>query len=1220
MTPERLAEYQAFIEAKVALAQATGFEVSSADVNPACKPHVRQIVPWAIRKGCAGIFSLFGLQKTSTQLELVRLMLQRVGGRALIVCPLNVRQEFRRDALQLLGWSEAPRFVRTSAEVTEDAGIYLTNWESVREGKIHPELFNVATFDEADALRSFGSKTFGEVVIGEWRNIPHRFVASATPDPNNYLELLGYAQFLGAMDIGQAKAQPLDARILTPSGWKTMGEVRVGDQVIAGDGTATRVLGVYPQGDRPIYRVTFSDGGWTECDAEHLWLTFTKGERERRTQVRPRSKAKSGRVRSTAEIAATLTDSSGSRYSIPLVDPVEFSERPLLIDPWLLGVLIGDGSLQEGSVGLASADAQIVERIRAELPRGLLLKLQGRYNYRICGESRRLTGRGKHPNEILNHLRTYELIGCRAWEKRVPAVYLLNTSAVRLEILRGLMDSDGHAPRVKRDSPRFVTTSEGLAQDVQFLVRSLGGESRITRRRAPGRPAYTVSVRMPAGRNPFWLPRKADLWRSSDRLARFIVAVEPAGTKPAQCIAIEHSSRLYVTDDFAVTHNTRFFKRDSEHADKLSLHQHKEAEFWLWVASWAIVIQKPSDICGHRDGCACDAGYELPELDIRWHEIASDHSDAGAEKSGQLRLTKNVALGVTHAAREKRDSLPARMAKLLELRAEEPDAHRLIWHDLEIERKAIEAALPDVVTVYGTQGLEEREEAVRAFGDGETPELASKPVLLAAGCNLQRHCSWEIFLGITYKFRDLIQAIHRVHRFGQARRVRIDFIYTEAERAVRYELEAKWARYNAQTAHLAKLIRELGLAEVATAAALTRSIGVERREAAGERYRFVLNDTVLEAAAMEDDSVDLIVTSPPFSTQYEYTPSYNDFGHTDSADHFWQQLDFLTPELLRVLRPGRIAAVHVKDRVVDSGMTGLGFQVVHPFHAEAIAHFQRHGFAFLGMKTIVTDVVRENAQTYRLGWTEQCKDGTRMGAGLPEYLLIFRKPQTDRSRGYADEPVVKDKPLVLDAGGVPREFAPKDRRPIIPGTGYSRGRWQMDAHGFARSSGERLLTPSEIAALPWDAVFNLFRDHSRSTVYDYERDVALAEALEREGRLPPDFMLLQPASWHPEVWTDVTRMRSLNGNQAARNREKHLCPLPFDIVNRAIEQYSEPGEVVWDCFGGIGTVPYCAVLRGRVGWATELNPRYWADGAGYCAAAEREITAPSLFDLMEPGA
>ncbi|RJQ10894.1 MAG: DNA methylase N-4, partial [Bacillota bacterium] len=321
----------------------------------------------------------------------------------------------------------------------------------------------------------------------------------------------------------------------------------------------------------------------------------------------------------------------------------------------------------------------------------------------------------------------------------------------------------------------------------------------------------------------------------------------------------------------------------------------------------------------------------------------------------------------------------------------------------------------------------------------------------------------------------------------------------------------------------------------------------------------------------------------------------NDLGHTDDDEHFFQHLGYLTPELLRVLKPGRVAAVHVKDRIVPGGLSGFGFQTVSPFSDYTIAHFRQHGFAFLGRKTIVTDVVRENNQTYRLGWTEQCKDGSRMGCGMPEYLLLFRKPPTDRSNGYADEPVVKS----------------KER--------YSRSRWQIDAHGFARSSGNRLIDPEELKSLPHEKIFKLFRDYSLAHVYDFEYHVKLGEALEQMGRLPVTFMLLQPPSWHPDVWTDIARMRTLNCQQERKGQEMHLCPLAFDLVDRVIEQFSMPGELVFDPFGGLMTVPYCAIRKGRRGLAVELNPTYFTDGAAYCEAAERQFAMPSLFDLDTEG-
>jgi DNA modification methylase len=370
-------------------------------------------------------------------------------------------------------------------------------------------------------------------------------------------------------------------------------------------------------------------------------------------------------------------------------------------------------------------------------------------------------------------------------------------------------------------------------------------------------------------------------------------------------------------------------------------------------------------------------------------------------------------------------------------------------------------------------------------------------------------------------------------------------------------------------------------------------MGTQRIEIVGEggMYRIVNEDTVKESAKLPENSIDHIVTSIPFGNQYEYSKQYEDLGHNDSNEAFWEQMEYLTPSLYKALKPGRVMCIHVKDRIIPGGMTGLGFQTVYPFHLDAVLHYVKHGFAYLGMKTIVTDVVRENEQTHRLGHAEQCKDGSRMGCGMPEYLLIFRKPQTDRSKGYADDRVAKSK------------------------EDYSLGRWQMDAHGFMRSSGDRFIMPGELVNLPHSDIFQMFKRHSLTNVYDFEHDVQIADALREKGKLPVTFMLLQPQSWMDDVWTDVTRMLTLNGSQWSKGKEMHLCPLQFDIVDRCIEQYSMPGETVFDPFGGLMTVPVRAMKKGRKGVAFELNPAYFLDGAAYCKAMENEVSMPTLFDL-----
>lgn len=1226
------AAYQQFLDEKVQFGTNLGFDIQENVLHPWLKPHAAALVHWALRKGRAAIFASFGLHKTSIQLEVAAVITGQVwsaetlsraasGKRFLIVAPLGVRQEFRRDA-ESLGLTIT--FIKSSAEIA-GPGIYVTNYESVRAEKLNMTLFEGVSLDEAAVLRAFGGTATFRALMNQFEGTRYRFVATATPSPNEYIELLAYAAFLGVMDVGQAKAQPIDAKILTPTGWELMGNIAPGDMVIAQDGSPTPVLGVYPQGERDIYRVSFSDGASAECDAEHLWLTTTSNERQNEQRYRKRNGtgndgSRNGdfaTVKTTAEITKTLVGTNGTNHVVPVVAPVQFAPRNLPLHPWALGALIGDGCLRTTSITFSTADEWMLGNLAELLPPGLGFRetAPGSADYTISTTPGRQGGSGWGANKLLVALREMGLLGKRAWEKSIPEDYLFSTVEDRLALLRGLMDTDGTIGIDKQTI--FCTVSRELAYQVVELVRSLGGIA-TTRLGTPCKftrhQAYLVEIRLEE--NPFSLPRKAVRHRERGIrcFSRYITGVEFVGRKQAQCIAIEHPDKLYVTDDFIVTHNTRFFKRDSANADKLTLHAHKEREFWLWVSSWAIFMLLPSDL-GFDD-----TGYVMPELEVHWHEVPSDHTKAGQERDGQGRMFRSAAIGVSDAATEKRDSMTARIAKLQEIRALEPDEHRIIWHDLEDERRAIEKAVPGVVSVYGSQKIPDREATIIAFSNGEIKEVAAKPQMLGAGVNLQRHCARAIFLGITFKAYQVIQAIHRLQRFGQGRVVRVDFIYTEAERDVKRILEQKWKRHIELVERMRQIVKEFGLAEIAFASVLNRSMGVERQEASGAGWSIVNHDSVVECARAPANSVDLIVTSIPFATQYEYTPTFNDFGHTDDNVHFWRQMDFLTPSLFNMLAPGRDACIHVKDRIVPGGVNGLGFQTLHPFHAEAIYHYQRHGFAFLGMKTITTDVVRENNQTYRLGWTEQCKDGSRMGCGVPEYVLLFRKPPSDLSSGYADKPIVKDKPLAIANDGTAQPWDKRNnwKRPV-PGTGYSRSAWQLDAHGYMRSSGERLLSAQELAHADHADLYKWWEKRSLGNVYDYAEHKLVCEQMDALQRLPATFMLWPPHSVHPDVWTDITRMLSLNSAQSAAGRETHLCPLQFDIVDRLITQLSMPGEVVFDPFAGIGTVPLRALKLGRIGKGCELSATYWRDGVRYCEAQEREASMVTLFDLMAIG-
>jgi hypothetical protein len=234
----------------------------------------------------------------------------------------------------------------------------------------------------------------------------------------------------------------------------------------------------------------------------------------------------------------------------------------------------------------------------------------------------------------------------------------------------------------------------------------------------------------------------------------------------------------------------------------------------------------------------------------------------------------------------------------------------------------------------------------------------------------------------------------------------------------------------------------------------------------------------------------------------------------------------------------------------------------------------------------------ENNQTYRLGWSEQCKDGTKMGCGSPEYLLIFRKPPSDKSKAYADLPV----------------FKTKDQ--------YNLARWQLDAHAYWKSSGNRLLNPDELRKMDLSQIGALWKEFDRTEVYDFDRHVKLCEELDNAGKLSKTFMTVPPRSSNDWVWDDINRMHTLNASQALRKKEKHVCPLQFDIIDRAVTRYSNEGETIYDPFWGIGSTGYRCIKLNRRAIGSELNTQYWQDSLVYCNEAEYKKSMPTLFDFI----
>lgn len=363
-------------------------------------------------------------------------------------------------------------------------------------------------------------------------------------------------------DVGLGKSAPLDEPVLTPDGWKPMGDIKVGDKVIGRDGLPTEVLGVFPQGVKPAYRVTFNDGASTRCCDEHLWYTSTETDRARVSRYRRQGKAVplGGSVKSLREIMGTLRRGNLKNHSIPMVEPVQNPARELPVHPYLLGALIGDGCLSSGQVTITKSDewlhGRICSLVAATMP--------GAGADVVHPDDRcdfvRLSGRAMAAIEPTG------MLGKRAWEKSIPDDYMHASVQQRIELLRGLMDTDGW---VSKDGAivQFTTTSQVLAGQVRQLAMSLGANAWISTKnpqytykgeKKAGRKAFTVGLRMPTTINPFALPRKADLWRPNTKYlpTRLIESVEYVGDVPQQCIAVANPEHLYVTRDYIVTHNT----------------------------------------------------------------------------------------------------------------------------------------------------------------------------------------------------------------------------------------------------------------------------------------------------------------------------------------------------------------------------------------------------------------------------------------------------------------------------------------------------------------------------------------------------------------------------------------------------------------------------------------------------------------------------------------
>lgn len=357
----------------------------------------------------------------------------------------------------------------------------------------------------------------------------------------------------------RGRAQPLNSIVMTPDGPRKMKDIKVDDLILGSSGQPVKVVGVYPQGKKPVVEVSFNDGSKTQCCKEHLWLTQTLSEKRHN---------KGFTVKTTEEISRYVKTNHGQKnHRIPMITaPVEFTRKEVGINPYFLGLLLGDGCLHEkANVTFSTSDVELFERAKASCPDGIRMTHIKGYDYRFASIKR------KRWNPLKISLRELGLIGRKSYNKFVPDDYKYNSSEVRLAILQGLMDTDGSVWK-DRNSVRveFSTTSEALAKDVVFLVQSLGGTAFMYERQhndnwhmlrghlvCHRRNSFRVMIHLPPNINPFRLSRKAEKWaKTPDYAVRLISEIREIGEQECQCIKVEAPDHLYLTDNFIATHNT----------------------------------------------------------------------------------------------------------------------------------------------------------------------------------------------------------------------------------------------------------------------------------------------------------------------------------------------------------------------------------------------------------------------------------------------------------------------------------------------------------------------------------------------------------------------------------------------------------------------------------------------------------------------------------------
>lgn len=520
-----------------------------------------------------------------------------------------------------------------------------------------------------------------------------------------------------------------------------------------------------------------------------------------------------------------------------------------------------------------------------------------------------------------------------------------------------------------------------------------------------------------------------------------------------------------------------YFVHDGGETSKWRLKGHGKTRFWEWMASWAICIKSPTDL--GFDGSA----YVLPQLAVHEHMIESEAVD------GQL--FAGVAQTLSERRQAKRNSMEDRVARVAEM-VNASDEEWIVWCHLNDESSMLAKAIPDAVEVYGSLDAEEKERRIMAFTHGDARVLVTKPSISGFGMNWQ-HCRNQAFVGLDDSFESYYQAVRRCYRFGQQREVNVHLVCSQAEGAVKANLERKQQQADEMTSSMVEHMKSIMQKEIK--GTVMEKSTYAPKQAFGKDWTLIHGDCVDAVSSMDDDSIDYTIFSPPFASLYTYSNSDRDMGNCQDDAEFMTHFQFLIDELLRVTKPGRLLSFHCMN--LPTTKFRDGYIGIKDFRGDLIRAFCDAGWIYHSEVCIWKDPVTAMQRTKALGLLHKQikKDSSLSRQGIADYLVTMRRPGDNLDPiAHTDE-------------------------------SFPVGLWQ------------RYASP---------------------------------------------------------VWMDINATRTLQYmNARDGDDERHICPLQLDVIERAMELWTNPGDLVLSPFTGIGSEGHVALTKGRRFIGSELKESYF---------------------------